>query len=118
MSDYNTKIIREQGGSVLRINSAGSISVQAGGLISGAGGALLTGAIESASVTVTGGGPLFLGNVQILSSASNGNPTMTASPGSLFIRTDGSMSGIYVNISDGVSGSVWKTASGLSVMNT
>jgi len=41
-------------------------------------------------------------------------PTHTASPGSLFIRSDGSMSALYWNDADGTSGSVWKTAASSS----
>ena len=41
-------------------------------------------------------------------------PTHAASPGSMFIRSDGSMSAWYWNDSDGTSGSVWKTAASSS----
>lgn len=120
---YNSKVLMEQGGSVLRVDSGGSISVQAGGTISGAGtiqltganlaagGLTSTGAIEGASVTVTAGGPLFLGIVQIIAAQNNSPPTTVASPGSLYLRSDGSMSNLYVNVGIGSAGSVWKSAS-------
>ena len=41
-------------------------------------------------------------------------PVHAASPGSMFIRSDGSMSAWYWNDSDGTSGSVWKTAASSS----
>ena len=118
---YNAKIHHEQGGSVLQVESGGSINVQTGGKIAGAGAMVLTGAVEAASVTVTAGGPLFLGTVQFISATSSSPPggaPVSAAPGSIFLRVDGSMSGLYVNISDGTAGSVWKTASGDAVMNT
>jgi len=123
---YNAKIINEQGASVLRVDSSGSISVQAGGTISGAGtiqttGAVtLTGAISlagailstsevtAASLTVSAGGMFMLGsNVQLQFAKTNSPPVTVASPGALFFRSDGSMSAVYVNTSDGTAGSVW-----------
>lgn len=41
-------------------------------------------------------------------------PVHAASPGSIFLRSDGSMSAMYWNDSDGTSGSVWKTAASAS----
>jgi hypothetical protein len=86
---YNTKVILEQGGSVLRVDDTGKIA-------------------NAGSLNQTGA--MFLGDVQFLSATSIGNPTVTAAPGSIFLRVDGSMSNLYVNISDGTAGSVWRGA--------
>lgn len=85
----NAKIIKEQGGSVLNVASGGSLNVQSGGAF-------------------------FIGNVQFISAASNEGPgglPVSASPGAIFIRSDGSVSNLYVNVSSGTAGSVWKSAS-------
>lgn len=86
MSDYNAKVLHEQGGSVLRVDSGGSINIQAGG-------------------------GFFLGNNQVLFGTIDDPPTVSASPGSIFVRSDGSASNFYVNTSDGTAGSVWAPAS-------
>lgn len=115
MGTYNAKVHHEQGGSALQVESGGVINIQAGGEITG------TGAFAAGSVTIVSGGPLFLGTVQFMSATSSSPPggaPVSAAPGSIFLRVDGSMSGLYVNISDGTAGSVWKTASGDAVMNT
>jgi len=120
---YNSKVIHEQGGSVLRIDSGGSISVSAGGTISGAGTIQTTGQlnvtggltssseVSAASVTVQAGGAFFLGaNVQVLFAASAAAPSglpVSASPGAVFFRSDGANSAGYVNTSSGAAGSVW-----------
>ena len=83
---YNAKVLHEQGGSVLRVDSGGSINVLAGG-------------------------GLFLGDVQFLSATIIDPPAVSAAPGSIFLRTDGSASNFYVNTSDGTAGSVWASAS-------
>ncbi len=108
--EYNAKIHHEQGGSVLQVESGGSINIQTGGTLSAS-----AATITAASLNITSGGPIFMGNLEFFAAASNGNPTATASPGSIFIRSDGSRSGLYVNVSDGVSGSVWKTASEMTL---
>ena len=105
MSDYNAKIYHEQGASVLRVESGGSIAVEAGGTIGNAG--TVTGACVTATTRLSLGS-----NIELIWGKINTVPSISASPGSIFIRSDGSMSRLYVNVSDGgVSGSVWKTAS-------
>ena len=115
---YNSVIHHEQGGSVLTVESTGSIAVAAGGTISGAGTIGLTGGITSTgNVTATSltveqtGGYVQLGTfVQIIFSASVEAPSAlpwSASPGAVFFRSDGSMSMGYINTSDGESGSIW-----------
>lgn len=83
----NTKIYREQGGSVMRVGSSGSVVLEAGG-------------------------QLKLGNTTL--HFGTGLPTFSASPGAVYFRSDGSISGIYSNRSTGTAGSVWKSASYLS----
>lgn len=118
---YNSKVLHEQGGSVLRVDSGGSIQVNAGGTISGAGTFALTGALNAnggvnstsnvtgASITATTA--VWLGsNVQLMFAASAAAPSglpVTASPGAVFFRSDGANSAGYVNTSDGTAGSVW-----------
>lgn len=108
---YNSKVLHEQGGSVLRVDSSGSISVQAGATISGAGTVNITGAVAAASVTVNNGGAFMLGsNVQIMFAASAATPSglpVSASPGTVFFVSNGALSAGYVNTSDGTTGSVW-----------
>jgi hypothetical protein len=83
---YNSKIYTEQGGSVLRVESGGSVYIT---------------------------GPLTLSDGTYSPSFSVGRnvPAHSASPGSLYIRSDGSVSGLYVNKSSGTTGSVWGAAS-------
>ena len=105
MGEYNAKVYHEQGASVLRVESGGSIAVEAGGTIAGGAGTV-TGACVTAITR------LWLGsNVEFIWGQINTVPAVSASPGSIFIRSDGSMSRMYVNMSDGVTGTVWKTAS-------
>jgi hypothetical protein len=82
---YSTKIIREQGGSVLTLNSGASLVAAAGAKVN-------------------------LGDTQLLFGTGNA-PTVSASPGSVYFRSDGSVSNIYINVSTGTTGSVWKGAS-------
>ena len=126
---YNSEVIHEQGGSVLRIDSTGSISLQSGGTISGAGTIQSTGAVTltglltatggvttasevtATSITVLGNGVLMLGsNVRVMFAVSAAAPSglpVSASPGAVFFRSDGANSAGYVNTSDGATGSVW-----------
>ena len=116
---YNSIIHHEQGGSVLNVTSGGSISVAAGGTVSGAGTIALTGGITSTgNVTATSltigqtGGYVQLGTfVQVLfaarSTAPSEAPAVTASPGAIFFRSDGSMSTGYVNTGMDLNSSKW-----------
>ena len=115
---YNSRIIREQGGSVLTIASGGSLTIDSGGLFTNSGALTLAGATTTtgtvsysagASVTVATGANFNFNGVEILTGRNA--PAATASPGSLYLRSDGSMSKPYVNVSSGVSGSIWKGAS-------
>lgn len=81
---YNTKIVREAGGSVLAVNPGGSLNAVSGG-------------IRVGSV------PLYTGVAA---------PTFSASPGSVYFRSDGANSGIWINTSSGVAGQTWVSASG------
>ncbi|WP_455218606.1 hypothetical protein [Kaarinaea lacus] len=90
---YNSLILNEQGGSVLRADSGALISLQSG-----------------ASLSLAAGAGLDLGVVQIMWAASAAAPSglpVTASPGAVFFRSDGANSAGYINTSDGTSGSVW-----------
>jgi hypothetical protein len=94
---YNSLILNEQGGSVLRADSGGKINVKSG-----------------ASIVIDTGGAFFLGGAQFIFAASAEGPAglpVSASPGSVFFRSDGSASNFYINVSTGAAGSVWKSAS-------
>jgi len=80
----NVPINRQQGGSELSFESTASLNVLAGAAVN------------------FGNTRLYFGQ---------DIPTLAASPGALYFRSDGSASNMYVNTSDGVSGSVWKGAS-------
>lgn len=108
---YNSRIIREQGGSVLTVGSGGSLVIASGGAFTLTGGITQGGTTTysaGASVTVATGANFNFNGVEILSGRNA--PTGAASPGSVYLRTDGSVSNVYVNVSDGTSGSVWKSA--------
>ena len=85
---YNSKIYHEQGGSVLVVGSGGSLNIEAGGV-------------------------LTIGSAQIMWAASTTGPAggpVNALPGSIFIRSDGSVTGLYVNVGVNGAGSVWASA--------
>lgn len=66
----------------------------------------------AATMRAVEGGSVYFGNTQILFGAAN--PTgaaISASPGAVYFRSDGSASNFYVNVSDGTAGSVWASAS-------
>ena len=90
---YDTQIVREQGGSVLRIDSQGKVNYLSGG-----------------SLQVDSGADFSLGNTRFLF-GSDTPPTVSASPGAIYFASDGSASNLYVNVSSGTTGSVWKGAS-------
>ena len=138
MTTYSGRLIREQGASVLTVASGGSINFAAGGALAASGGLNLSGGITfgQASQTQVAGGAFLLAvgasmNVN-LTTADRGTfsitdgtraptigvglnaPTHAASPGSIYLRSHGSMSALYWNDSDGTSGSVWKTAASAS----
>lgn len=83
---YNTKIVREAGGSVLAINAGGSLNA-------------VSGAIR------IGNTPFYAGTDSPLN-------VVSASPGSVYFRSDGANSGIWINTSSGVAGQTWVSASG------
>ena len=128
-------IYREQGGSVMRFDSTASLNVAAGGTIVNAGVLAQSGDISQtggsniiasgALVTVQSGGCLtnnvsgaeaqtvtIIGTSGLKATLSIGRiaPVHSASPGSLYVRSDGSMSNWYYNIADGTTGSVWRAA--------
>ena len=122
MALYLTK---EQGGSVFNVLSGGSLNVAAGGKLTVAGDLNVSGTLTNSgattvpsagtfavssggSITVADGGGFSIGNVGI--STGKNAPAAAASPGAVYIRTDGSMSNLYINISSGTTGSVWRSA--------
>jgi len=139
MTTYSGRIIREQGASVLTVASGGSINFAAGGQLATSGGMNLSGGVTlgQASTLQVAGGLLSTAvgaslNINLTASdrgtfsitdgtrsptigVGRNIPTHTASAGSIYLRSDGSMSALYWNDSDGNSGgSVWKTAASAS----
>ena len=128
-NSYNSDIAIEQGASVLQFGDLAEARFQSGAsLIADANASVHlfgTEQVESTGLLTktTGGSVTF--NV---TTADQGNftlsdatrsptigvgrnaPVHTASPGSLFIRSDGSVSFLYWNKSDGTTGSVWQAA--------
>lgn len=118
---YNPKIYHEQGGSVFVVGSGGSLNIESGGEIDVAGDLKVTGTFSNqsgnlsvnsgASLTVDSGGAFWLGsNIQIMFAASTTGPAggpVNALPGSIFIRSDGSVSTLYINTGINGAGSVW-----------
>jgi hypothetical protein len=121
---YNSKIYHEQGGSVLVVGSGGSLNIEAGGEIDVAGDLKVTGTTSvpstgnlavaaGGSITIDGDGVLTIGSAQIMWAASTTGPAggpVNALPGSIFIRSDGSVTGLYVNVGVNGAGSVWASA--------
>lgn len=118
---YNTKIIREQGGSVLRVASGGSLNIDSGGEIDISGDLKLGNTVDiqdGASLTLAAGGVLSFGGItRIHFAASAAAPSglpYSGSPGDIFLRIDGANSAAYMNTSDGTAGSVWTIFSELA----
>lgn len=115
---YNTKIIREQGGSVLRFTSGASLVMESGATFSGnvqaisgtsnlvANGASLVikpaASVKGSMYAVLNMGP----NTLWFSPASPGSPISSASPGDM-LWIGGSLPSLWLNNSDGTSGSKW-----------
>jgi hypothetical protein len=118
---FNTKIYRQPGGSELTVASGGSINVLAGGVISGitpAGSTVYqsgtletfqTGASLTINTGVSGTGFRFdIGGSAPSFGAGANVPTHTAVPGSVYLRANGSMSGLFTNIGQDVASSSWR----------
>jgi len=139
MTTYGGRIIREQGASVLTIASGGSVNFPDGGTLTASGqmnfsagvtfgqasqvqvaGGLFriaTGASLNVNLTASDRGTFSItdGTRSPTIGVGRNIPTHTASAGSIYLRSDGSMSALYWNDADGDSGgSVWKTAASAS----
>lgn len=108
---YNALIHREQGGSVLNVGAAASLNVQSGGKQAIAGHVEYA---EGSSLTFNTGvsGTAFRLAGQGASAPSIGwgpnIPTHTAPMGSVYIRANGSISGLFINITQDANGSAWR----------
>ena len=114
---FNTRIYRQQGGSEMTVASGGSLNFEAGGRL---GGAPTIGA--GAALTVETGGSLnlysgvsgtaiqFAGQGASTPSLGWGPnvPTHSAPMGSLYLRANGSISGLFINITQDAAGSTWR----------
>ena len=77
-------IIREQGASVMTFKSGASLNFESGAAFK-------------------------IGNANQYSGTAI--PVFSASPGAVYWRSDGSASNMFINVSSGTTGSVWKSAS-------
>jgi hypothetical protein len=100
---YNSKIYHQQGGSELTVAAGGSINVADGGRIN------TTGILNLQDQGAYS--ELMLGSgMKIIWATCSVGPTglpVNALPGSIFIRSDGSVSQIYINTGVNNAGSVW-----------
>lgn len=136
---YNSVIHHEQGGSVLNINSTGSLNVALGGAFnmsgqqniksggsqiieSGGYNIVNSGAKQSVQsggcIVLNAGGSLILENTSRFTIGTafvlwgTELPGNTSAPaGTLFLRSAGSVSTLYINRTVNNAGSVWKAAS-------
>ena len=60
------------------------------------------------------GATLWLGSTQVLFGTNTPAGTI-ATPGAIYFRTEGSASNMYINTSNGVSGSVWRATCTASI---
>jgi len=127
---YNSRINREQGGSVLSVASGGSVNFAAGGKLVHAGTLDVTGSLSasgtllvtSASVQVGDSASLIIAPNPVINEpiafqsvgrnkfwygTSSTSPTHSASPGDLLWIAQGASTGLWANVSDGTAGSKW-----------
>lgn len=132
---YSQRITRESGplgASVMNFASGASLNILAGAVLSIAGALNFSGDLnQSAGSQIHAAGTLDSyqagaswtvnltgdqsgqarmgdGTRYIQFSVGRNVPTHSASPGAIHYRSDGSMSNVYQNISDGAAGSVWR----------
>ena len=96
---YNTRIIRQQGGSEMTVASGGSLNFELGGQVKfGA---------DAAPALNTAYPVIKMGNNTFWYSPSAAAPTLSGSPGDLLWVPASASTAFYVNTSDGTGGSVW-----------
>jgi hypothetical protein len=121
MSAYSGKIVREAGGSVLRFTSGASLVLESGTAFQPSG---HTAVQSGASLQVANGGSLVIkpgattggqaypilnmGNNQMwYAPGSPGSPITSASPGDLMWIANSASTSLWVNLSNGTTGSRW-----------
>ena len=127
---YNSRINREQGGSVLSVASGGSLNFAAGGKLTHAGTLDVTGSFSAsgtvlataASVQVGDSASLIIAPNPVINSpiaftsvgknkfwygTSATSPTFSASPGDLLWIAQGASTGLWGNVGDGTGSSKW-----------
>ena len=121
MPVYDTRIVREQGGSVLATASGGSVNFAAGALLSVSGKALFNSGAsvhidDGASLIIKDGATAHNSPVVILNAGPNqfwfapgsaGSPTFSASPGDFLWIANSASTTWWANVSNGTAGSVW-----------
>lgn len=120
MPTYNSRIIREQGGSVMTLASGASINYNAGAVLSSS----ATFLVASASAQIGDGASLIVksaatGNnnpiviMQVgrnqwwYAAGSTGSPTFTASAGDILWMAQSASTDLFINRSNGTTGSNW-----------
>lgn len=93
MAYGNVPISRQQGGSELSVESGGSVNYATGARQD----------LQSGVTRLNGGAGIYFGTA-------TPHNSLSASPGSLYVRSDGTNSNLYVNVASGVSGETWKSA--------
>lgn len=117
---YNTRIKREQGGSVLTVASGGSLNVNDGGFLGLSGNQVFSGGSvqigDTASLILRPGATtedamypmLNMGkNTFWYSPGSAGSPITSASTGDILWISNSASTSLWVNVSDGTTGSNW-----------
>ena len=121
ITGYNADIVLEQGASVMQVGDLGTARFQSGashildanaslhnfGQVRHESGGSTTFANASNSAQTIS---FTDGTLTPTLSIGRNAPDFNASPGAVYIRSDGSMSNWYYNISTGVNGSVWRAA--------
>jgi hypothetical protein len=112
---YNSVIHHEQGGSVLNINSTGSLNVALGGAFNMSGKVdIKSGACQvvssGGSFIIENGGRFQFGPITVFWGTELPG-TLTTSAGDWFVRSGGSVSSLFINRTVNNAGSVWKAAS-------
>lgn len=120
---FDVKVVRQTGGSELHVYSGGSITFDSGARLSGtysrAGGSMIhkSGALEhfnsGASLTIDAGPSATVLAFSTGTSlpglyAGRDVPSFVAPMGSIYIRSEGSISGLWTNITQDASGSSWR----------
>ena len=121
MPTYNSRIVREQGGSVMALASGASLNLAAGAPIGASGGLILSGGSAQVGTTASllvkptataGGQPYAILNIgpnqMWYAPGSAGSPTFSGSPGDFLWIANSASTSFWANVSIGTAGSNWR----------